>query len=144
MRVLFCIILELFLLGYGYAAPLSRFAFVMIDPRTEALYGSLPFNRALVAKAIDRIAAANAKGIVLKFFYDLPSTEERDRALELSICAAPVALQAGLDDNEGTMNPLEAKFQINANPLPGLLVSGDKGLLPLPRFSRCAQAVGLV
>jgi hypothetical protein len=144
MRVLVSITLGLLSLATGLAAPLSPFVFVMIDAQTEALHGNLPFNRALVAKAIDKLAAANAKGIVLKFFYDLPSTEETDHALELSICAPPVALQAGLDDNEGTTNALEAKFEIDANPPRELPLAGDKGLLPLRRFSRCAYAVGFV
>src|SRR5207247_7370030 len=51
--------------------------------QTEAVYGSLPFNRALVAKAIDRLTAAKAKGIVIKFFYDLPSAEINDHLLEI-------------------------------------------------------------
>jgi len=118
----------------------------MIDARTEAVYGSLPFNRALVATAIDRLTSAKARGIVIKFFYDLPSTEKNDHALEQSICAAPVALQASLNDAEGTTNGLEAKFQVGAVPrsdFPSLFV-GDKALLPLQRFRRCARAVGFV
>src|SRR4030095_7721692 len=99
---------------------LSPFVFVMIDSKTEELYGSLPFNRALIAKAIDNLAAAKAKGIVLRFFYDLPSTEERERARESSICAAPVALQASLDDNEGTTNALDSRFVMDGKVLPGL------------------------
>src|SRR5262249_7680872 len=107
---------------------------------------SLPFNRALVANAIDKLAAAKAKGIILKFFYDLPSTEERDHSLEASICKAPVALQACLNEAEGIRNALEAKFVIKANPKPEVpdLFAGDRGLIPLRRFSRCAQAVGFV
>jgi hypothetical protein len=124
----------------------SPFVFVMIDSQTEAIYGRLPFNRALVAKAIDRLTAAKAKGIVIKFFYDLPSTESNDYLLERSICAGPVALQASLNDDEGTTNRLEAKFQVAAVEMadfPSLFV-GDKGLIPLQRFRRCARAVGFV
>jgi len=118
----------------------------MIDSQTEAICGGLPFNRALIAKAIDRLTAAKAKGIVIKFFYDLPATEEADRLLEQSICAAPIALQASLNDDEGTTNRLEAKFQIDAVGIRGFpsLFVGDKALIPLERFRRCAKAVGFV
>jgi hypothetical protein len=130
----------------AFASSPSTFVFVMIDSQTEAQYGTLPFNRAVIAKAIDKLAAAGAKGIILKFFYDLPSTEDRDRALESSICAAPIALQASLNDTEGTTNGLDARFRIDNISPEGFppAFSGDKGLIPLARFSRCARAVGFV
>src|SRR6185436_1884430 len=105
-------------------------------------YGSLPFNRALMAKAIDRLTAAKVKGIVIKFFYDLPSTEKSDQLLEQSICAASVALQGSLNEAEGSTNGLEARFHVGAFPLPEFppLFVGDKALLPLQRFRRCARA----
>jgi len=132
--------------GACLAASLAPFTFVIIDSQTEQLYGSLPFNRALIARAIETLAAAKAKGVIIKFFYDLPSTEENDRLLERSICATPVALQAALNDTEGTTNRLESKFQFQAIPFPALLplFSGDKALIPLERFRRCAAAVGFV
>jgi hypothetical protein len=135
-----------FLVATGFAAsPRSPFTFVMIDSKTEAVYGGLPFDRALMAKAINQLAAAKAKGIVLKFFYDLPSTEDKDRALETSICAAPVALQAGLNDTEeATTNAIEQRFQIDAKPIPGLPLAGNSGFIPLRRFSKCALAIGFV
>jgi len=146
MRVLVCIVIGLLSLQTGLAASLSPFVFVMIDSQTEAVYGSLPFNRALVATAIDKLTAAKAKGIIIKFFYDLPSTETNDRLLEQSICAAPVALQASLNDGEGATNGLEAKFQVDAVPMQDFptLFRGDKALIPLQRFRRCARAVGFV
>jgi hypothetical protein len=118
----------------------------MINSRTEQLYGSLPFNRSVMARAVERLAAGKAKGVVIKFFYDLPSTEENDRLLESSICAAPVALQASLNDAEGTTNCLEPRFRLDALPLPALLplFSGEKALIPLERFRSCAKAVGFV
>ncbi|HTL56048.1 MAG TPA: CHASE2 domain-containing protein [Candidatus Limnocylindrales bacterium] len=125
---------------------LSPFAFVMIDAQTEAVYGSLPFNRAVVATAIDRLTAAKAKGIVIKFFYDLPSTEKHDQAFEQSICGAAVALQASLNNTEGKRQRLESKFQVNAVPIADFPAAfrGDKALIPLQRFRRCAKAVGFV
>jgi hypothetical protein len=145
-RVLIYIGLGMVALNSTFAGSLSPFVFVMIDSHTEALYGTLPFNRALVATAINKLAAAKARGIVLKFFYDQPSTEQNDHLLEQSICAAPVALQASLNDAEGTTNGLEPRFTVNAVPTPGLLplFSGDKALIPLKRFRRCAEDVGFV
>ena len=145
-RILLWIGFGLVSLKVALAGDLSPFVFVMIDSQTESVHGSLPFNRALVAIAVDRLSAAKAKGIVIKFFYDLPSTEEKDRLIEQSICAAPVALQASLNEAEGTTNGLEAKFQVDALPLEGFpsLFVGDKALIPLPRFRRCAKAVGFV
>jgi hypothetical protein len=125
---------------------LAPFVFVMIDAKTESVYGSLPFNRAVIATAIDRLTTAKAKGIVIKFFYDLPSSEKNDQALEQSICGATVALQASLNDAEGTTNGLESKFQVNglsSEDFPPLFV-GEKALIPLQRFRRCATAIGFV
>jgi hypothetical protein len=146
MRFLIWLCLAVTLTRIGFCASLSPFAFVMIDSQTEALYGSLPFDRALIAKAVNKLAAANAKGIILKFFYDLPRSEESDRSLELSICAASVVLQACLNDTEGSTNPIEARFRINGKPIPGIppIFAGSKGFIPLDRFSRCARAVGFV
>jgi len=146
MRALLWITVALLSLRTGLAASLSPFAYVMIDSQTEAMYGGLPFNRTLIAKAVDRLMAANAKGVVIKFFYDLPSTEKSDEMLELSICRARVALQASLNDVEGTTNSLDAKFGMVATALPEIpaIFAGERALLPLPRFSHCASAVGFV
>jgi hypothetical protein len=130
----------------GRSEALSPFAFVMIDAKTEELHGTLPFNRQLIATAIERLMKAHAEGVVLKFFYDLPSVEAADRSLELSLCSAPVALQASLNDDEGGTNALDKRFGIQGKRLaemPAQFV-GEKALLPLPRFSRCARAVGFV
>ena len=144
--VLFLIAIWIFSPGKAFAGALAPFTFVMINSDTERLYGSLPFNRALVARAVESLTAAKAKGVILKFFYDLPSTEENDSLLERSICASSVALQAGLNDDEGTTGPLESKFQFEGPRFAVLLplFSGDKALLPLERFRRCASAVGFV
>ena len=139
-KLLLAISLAAFWTNACLAASLAPFTFVMINSQTEQRYGSLPFNRALIARAVERLAAAKAKGIVIKFFYDLPGNEDNDRLLERCICAAPVALQASLNDAEGTTNSLEPKFGFGAFALPALmpLFSGDKALIPLGRFRRCA------
>ena len=128
------------------ANTLAPFTFVMIDAQTETIYGSLPFNRAVIATVVDRLTAAKAKAIIIKFFYDLPSTEKNDQSLEQSICKSAVVLQASLNDTEGTTNGLESKFvadEISTKGFPTNFV-GDKALIPLDRFRRCAKAVGFV
>jgi hypothetical protein len=146
MRILVWICFGLASVTGGIAGAPSPFLFVMIDSQTEVAHGGLPFDRALVAKAINKLADAKAKGIIIKFFYDLPSTEEKDRALELSICAAPVAIQACLNDADGSTNALEAKFGMAGKPLESIpdLFSGRKGYVPLGRFLKCAKGVGFV
>jgi CHASE2 domain-containing sensor protein len=47
------------------------FAVVFIDAATEANYGPIPLDRALLARALERLAVARARGVVLKFFLDL-------------------------------------------------------------------------
>src|SRR5262245_35630557 len=147
MRLLFGLWVVVFssFAGSSIAGSLSPFVFVMIDSKTEGIHGGLPFNRALMAKAVDRLAAAKAKGIVLKFFYDLPSTEDRDSALESSICGSPVALQACLNDSEeATTNSIAVKFQVEGAPLQEIPLFGDTGFIPLRRFSKCAHGIGFV
>ena len=146
MRLLVSILLTFALAATSRAASMAPFVFVMIDSQTETLHGNLPFNRELIAKAIDKLKAAEAKGIILKFFYDLPSNEAADRALEQSICNAPVALQSSLNDDEGSADALAEKFLLPGKRVSTIpeLFSGKKAVLPLPRFARCASAIGFV
>ena len=146
MRIVILITLGLISLAAASAGTLAPFAFVMIDAQTEAVYGSLPFNRGVIAAVVERLTASKAKGIVIKFFYDLPSTEKNDQLLEQSICNSTIALQASLNDAEGTTNGLESRFLVNGVSTEGFpsTFMGDKALIPLDRFRRCAKAVGFV
>jgi CHASE2 domain-containing sensor protein len=51
----------------------SEFAVVFTDAETEARYGRIPLDRALIARALDALTKANARAVVLKFFLDRPS-----------------------------------------------------------------------
>ncbi len=147
MRISVLITLGLISIAAASAAStLAPFAFVMIDAQTEKVYGSLPFNRAVIATVVERLTAAKAKAIVIKFFFDLPSTEKNDQLLEQSICDSTVALQASLNDAEGTTNGLESRFLVNGVSTAGFpsIFMGGKALIPLDRFRRCAKAVGFV
>lgn len=119
------------------------FVVVFIDAQSEAKYGAFPFDRKWIAEAIDVLADAKAKAVVLKFFYDRPSETVSDQRLAKSFTRLPVALQACLDDTEPKPNPLPARFF-----LPALkaetAVSGRSGWIPLPLFSEQAKEIGFV
>jgi adenylate cyclase len=119
------------------------FQLVMIDNATEAKLGAFPINRAHVATAIDKLTAAGAKAIVLKFFYDQPSNLASDAVLAKSIASSKVLLQARIDDSEPKPNPLPAQFLLNA-PTGRASISGVAGWIPLPAFANAAHAIGFI
>ncbi|GAB2842701.1 hypothetical protein GCM10027277_07420 [Pseudoduganella ginsengisoli] len=118
------------------------FAVVYIDKDTEAKYGALPINRSVLAKGMDAIAAAGAKGLVIKFFVDQPKDEQDDKRLANSLSRIPVVLQARLDDSERTPNPLAVKFTLGSD-LYGT-PAATSGWIPLPRFADHVQDIGFV
>jgi CHASE2 domain-containing sensor protein len=119
------------------------FQLVMIDAATEAKLGAFPIDRAHVAKAVDALTKAGAKAIVLKFFYDQPSSVESDDALQKALRNSNVLLQARIDDTEPKPNQLPNKFYIpSANA--STTISGNSGWLPLPSLANAAAAIGFV
>lgn len=119
------------------------FAVVFIDAATETNYGPIPLDRALLARAIERLAVARARGVVLKFFLDRPKTEDGDRRLSEALASLPVVLQARIDEAERTPNPLLDRFTLlNVQATTG--VSGKSGWIPLQRFSERAYDIGFV
>ena len=58
--------------------PKSPFAFVMIDAKTERTLGEFPFDRSVLAKAVERAAAMKARAVVIKFYLDQPKSAEGD------------------------------------------------------------------
>jgi len=129
--------------GLLAAAFEDDFVVVFIDAQTEAKYGAFPLDRGLIADALDELAAAKVKGVVLKFFYDQPKDAASDRRLAKSLTKLPVALQARLDDTEAKPNPLPARFtfpQLKAE----TAVSGQSGWLPLPLLADQAASIGFV
>lgn len=118
------------------------FAVVFADAETEARYGKIPLDRALLAQAVERAADAGAKGVVLKFFLDLPRSPSSDRRLAAALARLPVALQARIDDAEANPNALPDRFAVaqqSATP-----VAGERGWIPLPEFSAQAHSVCFV
>ena len=121
----------------------SHFAVVMIDDETEAKLGAFPYDRAIMAKAVDACVRAGAKAVVLKFFFDQPKSEAGDAALRDAMTRIPVALQVRLENSEGRPLPIPPQFSFGKAHLPAA-VRGDLGWIPLPGLMDAAVAVGFV
>jgi len=124
----------------------SPFAAVFIDNLTESKLGSFPLDRALVAKAIDRVREAGAKGVVLKFFYDQPKNQTADGRLAEALSKLPVLLEARIDDTESNPNPLPERFfpKLDNSISATKGIAGNSGWIPLPMFAAKARDVGFV
>jgi hypothetical protein len=126
--------------------PAVPFAIVFVDAKTERVLGPFPYDRSVYASAINRAAASGARGVVLKFFIDLPKTEAGDHALVESLGKTRVILQAHIDDAEQSPNPLPKRFTIQPERPPdgAKVFSGDSGVIPLPQLSKEACDVGFI
>jgi hypothetical protein len=133
------LLLFLLLAPRVYCGP---FCTVFIDSETERLYGQWPLDRRKIAQGMDAIRTASAKAIVLKFFYDLPKTNE-DPALAAAISAIPCAIQARILDDETNANPLPPRFWAQS-PIYHDWIAGNSGWLPIPLFAGAAQKLGFV
>jgi adenylate cyclase len=121
----------------------DKFAIVMIDEATEVELGPFPYDRAVMAKAVDACAADGAKAVVFKFFFDQPKTAAGDSALCHSMHGIPVALQARLDADDGTEQQIPSRFELSPRGL-STAVRGERGWIPLPAMLDVAAAVGFV
>ncbi|HEY6346127.1 MAG TPA: CHASE2 domain-containing protein [Bryobacteraceae bacterium] len=99
---------------------------VAIDERSIARFGRFPWSRALSARVIDAIAAAQPKAIAVDVLYTDPTSESEDSALAQSIQRAGDVVVAA---------------QLVAPPTTG---GPTSWLLPLPAVERAAAAVGHV
>lgn len=120
----------------------ERFAFVAIDEQTEERFGSMPLDRRIIAKAVDACRAAEAKGVVLKFFYDQPKDAEGDAALADAISKLPVAIQARISEEDGTETEIPSRFSIGRR-VP-VEIQGARGWIPFPALLSSAAQVGFV
>lgn len=134
------------LLNEGRLAYGHDFVAVFFDDESATeLHADAPLPRDLVAQVITRLHEAGARGLVLKFFYDLPSDPKKDEAVAKALCLMPTALQA-CHRPDGSTNVLPERFRLPKNHnlnLDGVMWS-DRGYLPLPIFSKCARSVGFV
>jgi CHASE2 domain-containing sensor protein len=119
------------------------FAVVFVDTPTEDRLGPFPFDRVYLAEATEKIAAAKARAIVFKFYFQLPKTEASDLRLSQAFKKIPVVLQAQFDVNETKSNPLPSRFvlkDIRSN----TLVSGQKAWIPYPALLENVADLGFV
>ncbi|MBC8108724.1 MAG: CHASE2 domain-containing protein [Anaerolineae bacterium] len=118
----------------------------MIDPRTEAALGEFPFDRAILAKAVDQAAAMKARAVVLNFYLDKPKSEAGDRALAASMRKIPVVLPAcipGEAEKAGEPNPLPIRFQIMRFAKgQAKAIGGKNAWIPIPDFAEPAADIG--
>jgi signal transduction histidine kinase/CHASE2 domain-containing sensor protein len=110
----------------GPLPPPDDIAIVAIDEPSIAHFGRFPWSRALSARAIDVIAAAQPKAIGVDVLYVDPTSEADDGTLARSIQEAGNVVVAA---------------QLVASPVPGGPASW---LLPLPAIEGAAAAVGHV
>ena len=101
-------------------------AIVAIDESSIARFGRFPWSRALSARAIDAIAAAQPKAIAVDVLYADPTSEADDGTLARSIQQAGNVVVAA---------------QLVAPPTTG---GPTSWLLPLPAIEQAAAAVGHV
>src|SRR4029079_8299102 len=71
------------------------FVAVFFDDESAAeLHVDAPLPRDLVAQVITKLHEAGARGLVLKWFVDLPRDKQQDEALAKALCLMPTTLQA--------------------------------------------------
>lgn len=126
--------------------PVSPFAFIMIDAKTETALGEFPFDRAVLAKAVDQAAAMQARAVVLNFYLDKPKSVAGDRALAAAMRKLPVVLPACIPaeaDKTAEPNPLPLRFQIMRFAKGQAKAMGGKnGWIPIPDFTEPAAGIG--
>jgi hypothetical protein len=121
----------------------NDFAVVLASEKTEARFGKLPLDRAVLARAIENAARGGAKGVVVKFFLDRPKDKAGDVRLAQSMSLVPIILQARMDDAEQNPNILPERFTVSGNGLASS-VQGRSGWIPLPAFSATSRDICVV
>ena len=114
---------------------------VEYEGKSEIEYGEFP-SRAAIASYVEKVKLGNPKGIVLKFFFDLPGNESDNTALAKSFVGANILLQANLSNEPPTSRHLDERFffrgDLGERRLP---LRGDEGWLPLREFANGASRV---
>jgi len=116
------------------------FAVVFATEKTEARFGKIPLDRAVIASAIESAARYEAKGVVVKFFFDQPRSTEGDNQLVQSLSMIPVILQARIDDTQQKPNELPVRFTLGRTNYI-TTVQGSSGWIPLPALAEKSHAV---
>src|SRR5258706_8670208 len=92
------------------AEPGNPFVLVLIDKKTEEALGPFPYDREIVAEAVERSVELGARGVVLKFFMPAEKSEHGDRRLAEAMATTKVIIEAGNKDAPGP-NVLPDKFK---------------------------------
>jgi CHASE2 domain-containing sensor protein len=122
----------------------NPFVLVLIDGKTEKAMGPFPYDRSVLAAAVERSATLHARGVVLKFFLNLPRSDKGDRALAVAMKKTKVLLQAGGVD-DATPNPLPERFKLGPVPFGGVrVIVAGRGGVPLPQLADEAYSIGYV
>jgi len=120
----------------------NPFVAVFIDAATEAKLGKFPIDRTYYAQAAVVLKEAQARGIVFKYFFDLP--RKGDEELALAMKGIPTLLQARIDHEEPASKTLAAKFFRPTQGKQTALIAGKRGWIPIPTLQRDAHGVGFV
>ena len=121
----------------------APFVLVMIDQKTEAALGQFPYDRGVLAAAVQRSTELGARGVVIKFFMPGPSSDIGDRALAAAMKRTKVLLQAGGFREDPKTNSLPERFKLmraGGNPQAMDATYGT----PLPMFAAEAYDIGFV
>ena len=120
-----------------------RFLFVTTNESDSAKLGTWPLDRAIYAAAIARAKEGGAKAVVLKFFFDRPSSAESDKKLLTALGTLPVYLQFTFQrDGDGSQFHFRARREVSD--LPGPIFDGPPGSLPPLKWQRAATDLGFV
>lgn len=118
------------------------FISVMYKNGSESSLGQFPISRSYYAQAIDLLAKSGARGVVLKFFFDLPGSD--DASLARAMGAMPVFIQACINNGEKNPNALDARAYDGSKVVFRNVISGRSGWIPLPEIAKNAYTIGFV
>lgn len=119
------------------------FVAVLIDNKTERAMGPFPYDRAVLAKVVQRSHEMHAKGVVIKFFLNLPRSADGDRLLASAMGKTRVILQAGNTGDGETSAAILDRFSLGAASS-GNAITANRGGIPLSQFLIPAYDVGFV
>lgn len=123
------------------AKPPTGVVLIDYDLATANQHGEFP-SRAQLAQLTERLHAAGARSVLLKFFFDGPGDAAGNAALASALAKGRSLLQASLSTEPPTSKALDARFQITT-PIAGIqpAIAGNEGWLPLPLFAKAAASV---
>jgi CHASE2 domain-containing sensor protein len=120
-----------------------HYLFVATNDEDAGRLGPWPLNRSVWASAIARAREDGARAVVLKFFFDRPSSPEADGKLAGAIASMPVYLQFAFEKDGELEGPPVWRDDLRAEHLK-VFFHGSPSLLPLPLFRKNAASIGFV